>query len=325
VLAFMAIMALLESQGGRIIEVEHQLFGAGATAPGWLFEKTILFVLILVVVLVIGAFEHRTIAEYGLPLQRIFGRDFWAGVLLGFGILTADIALMVLTGAYSFGKIALPITQVAKYGVLWLAADFMVALSEEFAFRGYLQFTLTRGMGFWPAAVVTSILFGLAHLDTAAPWQAIANIALLALLVCLALRRTGNLWFGIGSHMAFDWGLSFFYSCNPEAHGHLSNATIHGTPLFTGGSAGPEGNIFNVFLVAAGILLLSGVYPVVKYPTAVLAQTKISSAPTTTSWRACCRAAGALVASQLEPQPECAMSVHGQRVANTDAAPDKSC
>jgi uncharacterized protein len=158
----------------------------------------------------------------------------------------------------------------------------MVALSEEFAFRGYLQFTLTRGMGFWPAALVTSILFGLVHLDVSAPWQAITNIGLLALFLCLALRRTGNLWFGIGSHMAFDWGLSFLYSCSPDARGHLSSAVMRGSVWFTGGAAGagPEGNIFNVFLVAAGIVLLSKVYPGVKYPTLALVQTDVSSTQT---------------------------------------------
>jgi membrane protease YdiL (CAAX protease family) len=268
VLGFVALMALFEWQSGRIIEVEHKLFGAGESAAGWLFLKTILLIYVLSVVLVIGAFERRTLAEYGLPLQKIFGKDFWAGALWGFGILTVNIALMVLMGAYSFGRIVLPITQIVKFGVLWLAADLMVALSEEFVFRGYLQFTLTRGMGFWPASAITSILFGLVHLDASAPWQAITNIALLALLLCLALRRTGNLWFGIGSHMAFDWGLSFFYSCNPDARGHLSRAAIQGSPWITGGAAGPEGNILNVFLVAAGILLLSKIYPEVKYPTA---------------------------------------------------------
>jgi hypothetical protein len=72
----------------------------------------------------------------------------------------------------------------------------------------------------------------------------------------------GSLWFDIGSHMAFDWGLTFFYSCDrASVHGYLFNASLHGNKWFTGGSAGPEGNIFNVFLVAAGILLLSKVKP----------------------------------------------------------------
>jgi uncharacterized protein len=256
---------LFESQGGRIIDLEHRLFGAGENAGGVLFEKTTAFIAVLVAVLIIGAFERRTLADYGLPLNKLFGASFWTGALWGLGILTANIALMAVTGAYSFGEIVLPVGQIVKYGVLWLAADFMVALAEEFAFRGYLQYTLSRGMGFWPAAVVTSILFGLVHLDTAAPWPDIANILVLALFLCLGLRRTGNLWFGIGSHTAWDWGLSFLYSCVPDARGHLSNATLHGSGWLSGGIAGPEGSIFNVFLVAVAMLLLSRTHPEVKY------------------------------------------------------------
>ena len=139
----------------------------------------------------------------------------------------------------------------------------MVGMAEEFIFRGYLQYTLTRGMGFWPAAVLASVLFGLVHLDVPGePWTAVANIVLLSLSLSIALLRTGSLWFSIGSHMAFDWGLAFFYSCDrTSVHGYLFNATLHGSKWLTGGTAGPEGNIFNVFLVAAAILLLSQTLP----------------------------------------------------------------
>ena len=36
----------------------------------------------------------------------------------------------------------------------------MVAVFEESTLRGYLQFTLTRGMGFWWGALLLSLLFG---------------------------------------------------------------------------------------------------------------------------------------------------------------------
>lgn len=270
-LVFILLMLAFEFKSGPIIKLQHDLFGPGESAAGWLFLKTILFIYVLVVVLITGAFEHKNLGDYGLPLRKIFGKDFWSGALWGFGILTANIALLVLTRSYSFGTVALPTAQIAKYGVLWLAADFMVGMAEEFIFRGYLQYTLTRGMGFWPAAVLASVLFGLVHLDVPGePWTAVANIVLLSLLLSIALLRTGSLWFSIGSHMAFDWGLAFFYSCDrTSVHGYLFNATLHGSKWLTGGTAGPEGNIFNVFLVAAGILLLSKRYPRVKYPLAV--------------------------------------------------------
>jgi membrane protease YdiL (CAAX protease family) len=170
-------------------------------------------------------------------------------------------------GAYSFGTIALSAAGILTYGFLWAAAYLAVGIAEEFAFRGYLQYTLTRSVGFWPAALITSILFGLIHLDVQAPWPAVANICLLALIAVVALRRTGNLWFAIGAHMGFDWGDSFFYSNGrTQVEGHLFNATLHGSNWISGGDWGPEANIFNVFLVAAAIVLLSKVYPEVRYP-----------------------------------------------------------
>jgi membrane protease YdiL (CAAX protease family) len=126
-------------------------------------------------------------------LQKIFGKDFWAGSLWGFSILSVNVALMMLLRAYSIGTIALPAIEILKYATLWAVAYLGVGIAEEFAFRGYLKYTLTQAMGFWPAAAVTSILCGLIHLDVHAPWQAIANISLLALFVCMSLRRTGKL------------------------------------------------------------------------------------------------------------------------------------
>jgi len=53
-------------------------------------------------------------------------------------------------------------------------------------------------------------------------------------------------------------GQVFFYSTDrTQAQGHLFNSALHGSKWLTGGTAGPEGNAFNVFLVAAGTLLLS--------------------------------------------------------------------
>ena len=267
VLMFIVLMAAFEFASGPLLNKLHALFGEGETAGAWLVLKSILFLYVLLVVLILGKFENRGLTDYGLPLRKIFGKDFWAGTLWGCGLLSVNFILMAVTHAYSFGSIALSSIQIIKFGSLWAAANLMVGLAEEFVFRGYLLYWLTRGIGFWPSAIVTSALFGLTHFDVPGePWPAVANIALLSLLLCLALQRTGNLWFAIGSHMSFDWALTFFFSVTPNTQGHLFNSSLHGSKWLTGGSAGPEGNIFNVFLVPLGILLLAKAYPHVKYP-----------------------------------------------------------
>jgi uncharacterized protein len=268
VLCFLLFCIAVESQAGPVLKAEHELFGAGETPGGVLFEKVALLLCLFVFTAIAGRLEHRTLSDYGLPLSRTCGKQLCVGALWGFGILSVNVALMVLFHVYSFGRVVLPTARIMPYAIGWAIAFLATGIAEEFALRGYLQYTLTRGIGFWSASVVTSILFGLAHLDVPGEsWQAVASIAVMAMFLCMALRRTGNLWFAIGSHAAWDWGLVFFYSAGEASPGRsLFNASLHGSAWLTGGAAGPEGNILNVTLVGGAILLLSRAYPHSKYP-----------------------------------------------------------
>ncbi len=113
--------------------------------------------------------------------------------------------------------------------MLWAIGFLLVGLFEESAFRGYMLYTLTSGMGFWPAAAITCLLFAGGHISNPGEnWVGVLEIVLIAVFLCLALRRTGNLWFAIGWHMAFDWGESFFYSTpnsGIQATGHMLRAS----------------------------------------------------------------------------------------------------
>jgi len=130
----------------------------------------------------------------------------------------------------------------------------LVGLFEEFSFRGYSQFTLARGIGFWPAALVLSCLFGLNHLrNEGEQWKGVLAAAFIGLFFCLTLRRTGNLWFAVGFHGAWDWGETFFYSVPDSgmvAPGHLLNSSIRGSEWLSGGSVGPEGSVLCFAVIA---------------------------------------------------------------------------
>ncbi len=77
-----------------------------------------------------------------------------------------SLPLIVLGG----GAVVSPIDGTAIHGTAiliaaaaWGLAFLLAGLAEEFLFRGYAQFTLTTGMGFWPTAFLLSGLFGLVH------------------------------------------------------------------------------------------------------------------------------------------------------------------
>ena len=104
------------------------------------------------------------------------------------------------------------------------------ASSKSSLLRGYAQFTLARGIGFWPAALVLSCGFGLIHLrNDGEQWRGLLAAAFIGFFFCLTLRRTGNLWFAVGFHAAWDWGETFFYSVPDSgmvAPGHLLSSSL---------------------------------------------------------------------------------------------------
>ena len=209
-------------------------------------------------------------AAYGLPARGFLGKNFWSGALWGFVMLSFIVAMMAATHAYSVGGLALSTADLMKYGLLWALAFLMVGFFEEFSFRGYIQYTLTSGIGFWPAALITCLVFAGSHINNPGEnWIGVVEIVLIALFLCLALRRTGNLWFAIGWHMSFDWGESFFYSTpnsGIQATGHMLKVSLTGSKWLSGGSVGPEASVFDLIVTIAGILLLAKLYPQAKYP-----------------------------------------------------------
>src|SRR2546422_268883 len=91
---------------------------------------------------------RRTFVAYGLPWRGAFGRQFWAGWGWGLGGVAALAALIAALGGLRVAGWALSGAALARAAVLWAIAMTLIGLAEEFAFRGYPQFTLASGVGF---------------------------------------------------------------------------------------------------------------------------------------------------------------------------------
>lgn len=245
----------------------------GATFPWLMFlQEVLLFASAFLPACLLAQFEFRAIADYGLPFRQFLGARFWQGCVLGLAEISLLIGGIALFGGYRFGSVALPgARSVVEWFVFWFVFFIVVGLYEEFAFRGYLQFTLTDATGFWPAAVILSLGFGSLHLlNRGENWVGAASVATVGLVFALALQRTGNLWFVVGWHAAFDFGETFLYSVpNSGAvfNGHLSNASLQGPLWLTGGSVGPEGSVFSFVIMGLTALLVHFRFPQAKYST----------------------------------------------------------
>src|SRR5215469_4646190 len=215
--------------------------------------------------------EHRTVDDYGLPRSEAFGRKFWVGVVWGFAWITALLLLMDGARVFSFGRFSLYGVRIAKFALFWGVYFLLVGLFEEFFVRGYLQFTLTRRIGFWPAAAALSAFFGGIHLlNQGETFVGALGAALIGLFFCLTLRRTGSLWFAVGFHAAWDWGETYFYGVPDSGTtepGHLLSPAISGKTWLTGGSVGPEASVLLLIVIAAMWLAFHLRYREAHYPT----------------------------------------------------------
>jgi CAAX protease family protein len=241
-------------------------------APGvWgqLWQEVIGFALAFGAAAIMSRIEDRPLGAYGLPASQMLKSKFWLGFIFGLLEVSLLIGLISAFGGYSFGALALPGNQIILWGLFHLVMFTFVGLFEEFLFRGYTQFTLAQGIGFWPAALVLSLLFGAGHLGN--PGEGIvgaASVVMIALLFCFTLRRTGNLWYAVGLHASFDWGETFLYSVPNSGtymEGHLSNPVLHeGAKWLTGGTVGPEGSVFCFLTMGLQFLVVMWLFPAKK-------------------------------------------------------------
>jgi membrane protease YdiL (CAAX protease family) len=194
---------------------------------------------------------------------------FWTGAGWGFASITLLLGILYGLRLFVVGHLALHGARIVKFAVFWAVMFLLVGWFEDFRFRGYLQFTLTRAIGFWPAAVLLSCDFGWSHrLNAGEHWTGLLAAAVIGLFFCLTLRRTGSLWFAVGFHMAWDWGETFFYSVPDSGTlfpGHLLRSSFHGPRWLTGGMVGPEGSVLCFVVVAMVWVAFDRVYPEVKY------------------------------------------------------------
>ena len=237
-----------------------------------LVEEGLLAAAVIIGAFIMSRIEKRPFGDYGLPGGEALGKLFWIGCL--WGLLAITLLLVMIRGLHGFyfGHLALHGIRILKFALFWGLFFLLVGFFEEFLLRGYTQFTLTDGIGFWPAAAITSASFGALHVDN--PGEALVGLSsagLIGLFLCLTLRRTGNLWFAVGFHLAFDWGETFLYSVPNSGTvepGHLLNSSFHGPIWLTGGSVGPEGSVFVFILIAILWVVFDRLYPEARYPVA---------------------------------------------------------
>ena len=198
----------------------------------------------------------------GLTAADLRWRDVGAPSLgfvrgLGIGALPALVALLlgVLAGARwmpDAGGLADYLSQVG----LTLLVLAPAALAEEVVFRGLPLVVLAAAVDRRLAVVITSVLFGLAHLSNPnVSALAVANIALAGVFLAAAFYAPGGMWTAWGAHLGWNGMLA---ALDAPVSGlpfliPLIDYDPDGPSWLTGGSFGPEGGLFATMALAGAI------------------------------------------------------------------------
>jgi hypothetical protein len=260
VVAIFLVGQFLEQPAIAFLEAKLHVDRSALSAPSIVLSDCLDLIVILIVTGVFALCERRRIDSYGLPINEAFGGLFWNGVVAGLVVVAFVGASMLVTGGMRIHGIALRGTGLISSPLLWLLAMLFVGLTEEYFFRGYALQSLWRGVGFWPAALITTALFAGLHLVK--PHENAIDIGMifaLGLIICISVRITGSLWWAVGWHAAFDFGQLFIIG-TPNAgripQGRLFDVTFPGPAWTTGGELGTEASYFMIPAVLGTFLYI---------------------------------------------------------------------
>ncbi len=215
-------------------------------------------------------FDKRSLVSLGLRLDRQALADVAAGLVMSFLMIGLLSLLMWSAGWLAPEGFGWRVTaNAASQVMLWLVIFVIVGWNEELLIRGYYLQNLRDGLNLPWAVLLSSVIFGIAHiLNPNASWMAAANIALAGVFFAFAWWRTKSLWLPIGLHIGWNFtlGVVFGFPVSGMPTYRLAAPTITGPAVWTGGEFGPEAGLVLIPVLVFGALLVYGYTHHEKYP-----------------------------------------------------------
>ncbi|WP_298263338.1 CPBP family intramembrane glutamic endopeptidase [Acidocella sp.] len=236
-----------------------RLAPGGRLTPGFVTLNELLLLLpVGAASCIMTRLEGRPFHSIGLGGARKF-TWLMRGIAAGLLLLAVITMLVYATGHARIIWGGLSPGGVIGFGIAWAAASLLTGLAEELALRGYLLQALTRGLGFWPALILTTLLFGILHTGNAGE-SVIGIISTMGggAILALGVRGSGALWWSIGLHGAWDYSENFLSGAPDSGQicaGTLLRTTPLGAPALSGGVTGPEGSLLALAVLAVTLAL----------------------------------------------------------------------
>ncbi len=211
---------------------------------------------LLATTIMLRSIDVRPWSDVGLGGQAARPRVLVEGLILGGVTIGAACAALL---AFGWLRIV-PAAPGSSLGAALRISAFLLpaALTEELITRGYLLTAIRDATGARIAALVTSLLFGLAHLrNPGVTFEAIFNVTLAGVFLAAVRLALDSLYAAWAAHAAWNWMMAvpFHLSVSGIAFDVPDYRTVSTGPAWaTGGAWGPEGG------VAAAVGMLAGLF-----------------------------------------------------------------
>lgn len=269
---FFAIVAI---EAGTIYAIVHGMHAhidrKGEIPPITMLATEASFVIAIAIpTFILSRIEKRSFLSYGYQGPSKLSRLLW-GALVGLAAMCALIGAMALFHFIVFDERQLNGATVLVNALIWGIVFLLVGIAEESLTRGYLLFTLSRGLNFFWASVILSVLFGAIHSQNPgeSPLGLVAA-ALVGFVFCFSIWLTGSLYWAIGMHAAWDWTQSYMFGVADSGlrmQEHLLQTHSSGNVWLSGGTTGPEGSVLVLVvlaLIALGLYVVWGRRPALR-------------------------------------------------------------
>ncbi|HOP06176.1 MAG TPA: type II CAAX endopeptidase family protein [candidate division Zixibacteria bacterium] len=265
-LLFIVVLVIVSLGIGAVTALFFDIWSAEdeiaaiSSSAGILINAFQLAVLLGVTALMRRFVDRQSVLSLGFSLKSPYLKDLFAGLLWGFGMISAIFLILWSIGAIEVTEINFPLTSL----LVMIPSLFFAAAQEEIIVRGYLLNNLMQSFNKYVALALTGLVFSLAHMfNPSFGAAALANIIMAGFVLGIYYIHRRNLWFPIGLHLAWNYFQGAIYGSPVSGLTTPGVMTLEFNPSYdslTGGTFGFEAGWLTAILLVIVTVSLHFLY-----------------------------------------------------------------
>jgi membrane protease YdiL (CAAX protease family) len=206
--------------------------------------------------------DRRSFVSLGFQWGSQALKDIWVGIWIAAGMMGLIFLIELAAGWLEYQGAGWEGESAVEFVfaiLMWCLVFLAVGFYEELLSRGYRLQNIEEGTSTPFAVLISSVIFGLEHLNNPNAWWATGlGITASGLFLAYAYLRTRQLWLPIGLHIGWNIfeGLVFGFPVSGLQLPGLIKHEVNGPLYFTGGMFGPEAGLVLLPAILVGVLLI---------------------------------------------------------------------